>query len=83
MDNFISMVVNLPNTRGEMAKLLTYLAKLEATILFIEYGKDKYAQNQYCAINFEINNKNLENVKKLVEKKAKVIEFYSAQDAYK
>ncbi len=77
------MVVSLPNTRGEMAKLLTYLAKVEATILFIEYGKDKYAQNQYCAINFEINNKNLEEVRKIVEKKAKVIEFYSAKDAYK
>ena len=77
------MVVSLPNTRGELARLLTHIAKYEGTILFIEYGKDKYAQNQYCAIDFEISNQNIDEVKKIVEQKAKVIEFYSARDAYK
>ena len=77
------MVVSLPNTRGEMARLLTHLAYNEATILFIEYGKDKYAQQQYCAIDFEINNDSQAEVKKIVEQKARVIEFYSAKDAYK
>jgi GTP pyrophosphokinase len=76
------MVVSLPNTRGELARLLTHLAYNEATILFIEYGKDKYAQNQYCAIDFEINNDSQAEVRKIVEQKAKVIEFYSARDAY-
>ena len=77
------MVVSLPNTRGEMARLLTHLASYEATILFIEYGKDKYAQNQYCAIDFEINNENQDKVQKIVEQKARVIEFYGASDAYR
>lgn len=77
------MVLNLPNIRGEMARLLTYLAAYEATILFIEYGKDKYAQNQFCVLEFEINNENREAVKKIVSKKAKVIEFYSTKDAYR
>ena len=77
------MVVSLPNTRGEMARLLTHLAYNEATILFIEYGKDKYAQQQYCAIDFEINNDSQIEVKNIVEQKARVIEFYSAKDAYK
>jgi len=76
------MVVSLPNTRGEMARLLTHLASYEATILFIEYGKDKYAQNQYCALDLEINNSDQADVRRIVEKKAKVIEFYSAKDAY-
>ena len=77
------MVVSLPNTRGELARLLTYLASHEATILFIEYGKDKYAHKQYCAIDFEINNSSQNDVEKIVKQKAKVIEFYSAKDAYK
>ena len=77
------MVISLPNTRGEIARLLIHLASYEATILFIEYGKDKYAQNQYCAIDFEINNKNQDEVRKIIEQKAKVIEFYGALDAYK
>ena len=78
------MVASLPNVRGEMARLLTYLSvDHEATILFIEYGKDKYASNQYCTIDFEIKNDNKEEVRIFIEQKVKIIEFYLAQDAYK
>jgi GTP pyrophosphokinase len=77
------MVVSFPNVRGELARLLTYLSKHEATILFVEYGKDKYASNQYCKIDFEIKNDDKEAVRALCEQKIKVIEFYVASDAYK
>jgi GTP pyrophosphokinase len=76
-------VISIPNTRGELAKVLTHLAKYEATIVFIEYGKDKYSAQQYCALDFEINNSNTEAVKHILEQKAKIIEFYSGKDAYK
>jgi len=85
-DKFYSykMVVSLPNTRGELARLLTYLSvDHEATILSVEYGKDKYATNQYCTIDFEIKNDDKEKVKAFCETKVKVIEFYLASDAYK
>ena len=79
-----SMVVSFPNVRGEMAKLLSYLSvEHEATILFIEYGKDKYASNQYCKIEFEIKNDNKEKVKEFCEQKVKVIDFHMNKDAYK
>jgi len=78
------MVVSLPNIRGELARLLTYLSvEHEATILLVEYGKDKYASNQYCTIDFEIKNDNKEQVRTLCEQKAKIIEFYLSLDAYK
>jgi GTP pyrophosphokinase len=78
------MVVSLPNARGEMAKLLTYLSvDHEATILFIEYGKDKYASNQYCKIDFEIKNDNKQQVREFIEQKVKIIDFYLNIDAYK
>jgi GTP pyrophosphokinase len=77
------MVVSFPNVRGELARLLTYMSKHEATILFVEYGKDKYASNQYCKIEFEIKNDDKEAVRALCEQKIKVIEFYMATDAYK
>ena len=78
------MVASIPSTRGEMAKLLTYLSvDHEATILFIEYGKDKYAANQYCSIDFEIKNDNKQEVRELIEKKVKIVEFYMNIDAYK
>lgn len=77
------MVVSFPNVRGELARLLTHLSKHQATILFIEYGKDKYASKQYCKIDFEIKNDNKEAVRDICEQKVKVIEFYVASDAYK
>ncbi|MEA3513031.1 MAG: RelA/SpoT family protein [Campylobacterota bacterium] len=78
------MVVSFPNIRGEMARLLMHLSvDHEATILFIEYGKDKYASNQYCKIDFEIKNENKEEVKAMIEQKVKIIEFYLNIDAYK
>ena len=78
------MVVSIPSVRGEIAKLLKHLSvDHEATILFIEYGKDKYAAQQYCSIDFEIKNDNKQEVRELIEQKAKVIEFYLNIDAYK
>jgi GTP pyrophosphokinase len=79
-----TMVVSLPNSRGELAKLLTYLSvDHQATILVVDYGRDKYATNQYCTIEFEIKNDNITQVKAFCEQKVKVIEFYSTLDAYK
>ena len=77
------MVVSLKNVRGELARLLTHLSNNEATILFIEYGKDRHSHVQYCTIDFEIKNNNSEKIKKIVNQKAKIIEFYSGDDAYK
>jgi len=78
------MVASIPSTRGEMAKLLTHLSvDHEATILFIEYGKDKYASTQYCSVDFEIKNDNKQEVRELIEQKVKIVEFYMNIDAYK
>ncbi len=77
------MVISLQNTRGELARLLTYLSDNDAGILFIEYGKDIHSHIQYCNIDFEIKNNSTEKVKQIVSKKAKIIEFYSGNDAYK
>ncbi|MEA2019692.1 MAG: RelA/SpoT family protein, partial [Campylobacterota bacterium] len=71
------MVVSLPNIRGELARLLTYLSvDHEATILYVDYGKDKYAANQYCTIDFEIKDDDKEKVKRFIDQKVKIIEFY-------
>ena len=76
-------VVSIPNQRGELAKLLTYMYTHDANIMFIEYGKDKYSHVQYCDIEFELNEKDKEKVKKMLEKRVKVIDFFSKHDAYK
>lgn len=76
-------VVSLPNKVGELARLLIHLSHHHATILFIEYGKDRHSDVQYCTFDFEIKNANAEKVKRIVNQKAKIVEFYSGTDAYK
>lgn len=76
------MVVSLPNTKGELAKLLTYMSQYEGYILSISYGREKHSYRQFCDIEFEINISNIETVRQIIEKKAKVIDFFSKKDAY-
>lgn len=76
------MVVSLSNSKGELSKLLNYMARYEIYILSVDFGRQKHSYRQYCDIEFEINISSLEDVKKLIEKKVKVLEFYSKKDAY-
>ena len=76
------MVISIPNTKGELAKVLTYLAQNEFYILAVEFGRQKHSYIQYCDIEFEINKSNIEEVRKIIERKVKVIEFFSKKDAY-
>lgn len=76
------MVISIPNTKGELAKVLTYMAENEFYILGVEFGRQKHSYIQYCDIEFEINRSNIDEVKKIIEKKVKVIEFFSKKDAY-
>ncbi len=77
------MLVSLPNTKGELAKLLSYMAQYEIYILGINFGRQKHSYRQYCDIEFEINNSSIDEVRKIIERRAKVIEFFSKKDAYK
>ena len=76
------MVVSLPNTKGELARLLSYMSQYEGYILAVDYGREKHSYRQYCDIEFEINKSNIDEVRKIIEKKVKVIEFFSKKDAY-
>ncbi|AXX89237.1 bifunctional (p)ppGpp synthase/hydrolase [Arcobacter suis] len=76
------MVISIPNTKGELAKVLTYMAEYEFYILGVEFGRQPHSYIQYCYIEFEINKSNIEDVRKIIERKVKVIEFYSKKDAY-
>ncbi|MDY0052856.1 MAG: RelA/SpoT family protein [Aliarcobacter sp.] len=76
------MVISIPNTKGELAKVLTYMAEHDFYILGISFGRQKHSYIQYCDIEFEAKRSNLDEVKKIVEKKVKIIEFFSKKDAY-
>ena len=76
------MVVSLPNTKGELAKLLTYMSQYKCYILSVNFGREKHSYVQYCDIEFEIDKKNRDEVRKLIEMRVKVIDFFSKKDAY-
>lgn len=76
------MLISIPNTKGELAKVFNYLSKNEFYILFVSFGRQTHSYNQYCDIEFETNEQNIDEVKKIVEKEIKVIEFLSKKDAY-
>ena len=76
------MVISIPSTKGQLAKLLSYMSKYHIYILSINYGRQKDSYIQYCDIEFEINNSNINEVKKIIEKKVKIIEFFYKKDAY-
>lgn len=76
------MLISIPNTRGELARIFTYLSENEFYILVVSFGRQKHTYIQYCEIEFETNKSNIEEVRKIVEKRVKVIEFFSKKDAY-
>jgi len=77
------MVLSIQHKRGELARLLNHLSNNEAIILSIDFRRDESSHIQYCTLDMQIKNNNLEKVKEIVSKKAKIIECYSTIDAYK
>jgi len=76
------MLISIPNTKGQLARVFNYLSMNEFYILHVSFGRQKHSYNQYCEIEFETNMSNMEEVKKIVEKNIKVTEFFSSKDAY-
>jgi len=77
------MVLSLQNKKGELARLLNHLSNNEALILSIDFRRDESTHIQYCTLDMQIKNPSIDKVKKIVSKKAKVVECYSSSDAYK
>ena len=77
------MVLSLQNKKGELARLLNHLSNNEALILSIDFRRDESTHIQYCTLDMQIKNPSIDKVKKIVSKKAKVVECYSSLDAYK
>ncbi|OCL87395.1 RelA/SpoT family protein [Arcobacter porcinus] len=76
------MLISIPNTKGELAKVMSYLSKSDFYILGVAFGRQKHSYIQYCDIEFETNISNTEEVRQIVENNIKVIEFTSKKDAY-
>ena len=78
-----SLIVSLPNEKGALAKFLTLLVKLNIDINSIELGKEKSDYVQYCEIEFESKESDINSLRTNMEKTIKVIHLIRKDDAYK
>lgn len=76
-----SLVVNLPNKKGNLADFVTFLAKFDINILSIELSI-KHEDNNYCSLEVEIHNQVIDKLNVQLKQNYKVIEFTSLKDAY-
>jgi len=72
------IVVHLQNKKGELAKFLNELVKLNISITSIELG----INSELCQIGVELDDKNLEKTSNKLKQNYKIIEFTSSKDAY-
>ena len=77
------LIASLHNTKGALAKFLTYLAKLEIDISSIELGKDDSEYTKYCELEFTKKYDNINELRSKLDKKIKVIHLIRTDDAYK
>jgi guanosine-3',5'-bis(diphosphate) 3'-pyrophosphohydrolase len=81
--NRYHLIISMPNAQGSLAELLTYMAKMGADINSIELGKEKSEHTQYCEMEFQTLENDLNRLKSKLEKKGKIIQFFRTDDAYR
>ena len=72
------LVVNLPNKKGELAKFINFLTKLDIFIHYITLGKE----SSNCKLEIEFDSKKFDKIKEKIKKEYNIIEFISTKDAY-
>ena len=75
------MIVALQNKKGALLELLKELDKLDLNITNIELGIKNSDSAEYCKIEVETTSSG--NIKDIISRKFKLIDFISLKDAYK
>jgi guanosine-3',5'-bis(diphosphate) 3'-pyrophosphohydrolase len=80
-----NMIVSLSNHRGALAEFLQYLAKINIDLLRISTERDSIASDYtlYFELDIETREKRIENIRKDLEYKVKIIQLSSTKDSYK
>ena len=77
-----NLIASLHNEKGALANFLTYLVKLNIDINSIELGKENNDFVKYCELTFESKELDLQQIRKKLEHKIKVIHLIRTDDAY-
>jgi len=77
-----SMIVTLKNERGSLADVLKILAQYDINVISVQLGAPFSEQSSYCKMEIESTIKRSEELIEILEKKIKLVELVSTQDAY-
>jgi GTP pyrophosphokinase len=77
------LIISMQSAQGALADLLTYMAKMGADINSIELGKEKSEHTQYCEMEFQTLEADINRLRSKLEKKGKIIQFFRTDDAYR
>jgi len=77
------LIISMANAKGSLADLLTYMAKMDCDIESIELGKAKSEHTQYCEMEFQTLERDLNRLRSKLDKKGKIIQFFRTDDAYR
>ena len=77
------LIISMQSAKGVLADLLTYMAKMGADINSIELGKEKSEHTQYCEMEFQTLEADINRLRSKLEKKGKIIQFFRTDDAYR
>ena len=76
------VIVALEDRIGTLANFLSTLAKYGCNVVGVSYSGYESQFFTHCEILFETDSENIKELKKLVTKKYKIIEFTNQKDAY-
>lgn len=77
------LIVSLFNAKGSLSKFLQHLSKLDINVVSIELGKGESERMHFCDLEIECEEKDITKLKKVIEKKNRVIQLVNIDDAYK
>lgn len=77
-----SMIVTLKNERGSLADVLKILAQYDINVVSVQLGAPFSEQSNYCKMEVESTAKKSEELIEILEKKIRLVELISTQDAY-
>ncbi len=77
------LIVSLQNRQGVLAELLYKLAKLNLNVISIELGIKSSESAEFCKLEVETKEQNSKKLQERLNKKLKLIEMISLNDAYK
>jgi GTP pyrophosphokinase len=77
------LIISMANSKGSLADMLTFMAKMDLDINSIELGKSKSDHTQYCEMEFQTLERDINKLRSRLDKKGKIIQFFRTDDAYR